>query len=133
MDYRTQLLTLSNTYAAHRRLSLSRVSTLAAGGGGYLQKIAAGASCSIDKYFRIKEWFSARWPEDLLWPTGVDRPGVLPTQTDITASGAASTPNDTDSSPAVPPPAAPDLTSGGTCGPSCPSVGGAGRLSGEGQ
>lgn len=132
MDYRTQLLTLATALAQHRKVSTARVATQCANHGAFFSRLKTGATCTVDRYLQIKQWFSDHWPADLLWPTGVDWPGVLPAQTDITASGAASTPNDTDSSPAVPPPAALDLPSGGTCGPSCPSVGGAGRLFGEG-
>jgi hypothetical protein len=133
MDYRTQLLALAKALAEHRNVSTARVATQCANHGAFFSRLNAGATCTVDRYLQIKQWFSDHWPINLVWPLGVDRPGILPVQTDIAASTLASTPNDAKSSISVPPPAALDLPSGGTCGPSCPSVGGAGRLSGAGE
>lgn len=79
MDYRSQLATLAQVYAAATKRSISRVATLAAGSGVFFDRLNAGGSCSVDTYLSVKKWFSDQWPSDLAWPAGVDRPDVLPT------------------------------------------------------
>lgn len=78
MDYRTQLLTLANAYAASTGKSVSRLATIVAGSGIFFDRIEAGASCTVDTYLRAKQWFRDNWPVDLAWPDGVDRPGIMP-------------------------------------------------------
>jgi hypothetical protein len=78
MDYRSQLLTLASTFAAARGLSEARVATLVQNSGSFFDRIRNGATCTVDVYLRVQQWFADQWPEGIEWPAGVDRPGVLP-------------------------------------------------------
>ena len=70
----THLVALSQCYADHRRLSLSRVGFLAANDGKFFVRLKAGKTCTLRTTERVLQWFSDHWPEDLDWPTDTPRP-----------------------------------------------------------
>jgi hypothetical protein len=70
------LVTLSETYAAHVGLALSTVSTYAANDGKYFGNLKAGAGCTLAKAARLFGWFDQNWPADLQWPADIDRPSA---------------------------------------------------------
>jgi len=90
MEYREQLLALVKAYCSRPGApSEARIATVIRNQGAFFLKIAHGASCTVDTYLQVKEWFADHWPSDLAWPEGVDRPGVLPTGIDRSSSDAA--------------------------------------------
>lgn len=78
MEYRQQLLTLSETLCRHTGRSEARLATIIRNQGAFFTKVRNGAGCTVDIYLQVKRWFSENWPEGLAWPEGVDRPDMLP-------------------------------------------------------
>lgn len=74
MDARQQLLALADAYAAARKISRARVSTLAVNHGGFLKKVAEGGDFTFGSFDRCVAWFSANWPDDVSWPDDIPRP-----------------------------------------------------------
>ncbi|MDE3023724.1 MAG: hypothetical protein KGI54_18060 [Pseudomonadota bacterium] len=74
MDHREKLLRIFNAYCGATRTSEARVSTIVLNGGHRIGSIQAGASFTVRTYERALEWFSANWPENAVWPDGVERP-----------------------------------------------------------
>lgn len=70
------LVTLAEIYAAHRGLSLSTVSTYAAGDGKFFPALRGSAGCTLRRAARVLEWFSDNWPSDLEWPHDIPRPAA---------------------------------------------------------
>jgi hypothetical protein len=70
------LVTLAETYAAHRGLTLSTVSTYAATDGKFFPELKRGASCTLRRAARVLDWFSENWPADLEWPRDIARPAA---------------------------------------------------------
>lgn len=68
------LVLLAETYAAHRGLKLSTVSTYAAMDGKFFSKLAVGAGCTMKRAESLLGWFVENWPNDLEWPRTVPRP-----------------------------------------------------------
>lgn len=68
------LLNLAESYAAHRGLTLSTVSTYAATDGKFFPQLKSGASCTLRRAARVLAWFSENWPADLEWPHDIARP-----------------------------------------------------------
>lgn len=68
------LVTLAETYAEHRGLALSTVSTYAATDGKFFPELKKGASCTLRRAHRVLSWFGANWPADLEWPRDIPRP-----------------------------------------------------------
>lgn len=68
------LVILAETYAAHRGLALSTVSTYAATDGKFFPELKKGAGCTLRRAARVLTWFSANWPDDLEWPRDIPRP-----------------------------------------------------------
>lgn len=68
------LITLAETYAAHRGLTISTVSTYAAGDGKFFGKLKGPASCTLKTAESVLEWFAESWPADLEWPVDIERP-----------------------------------------------------------
>jgi len=68
------LLNLAESYAAHRGLTLSTVSTYAATDGKFFPQLKSGASCTLRRAARVLAWFSENWPADLEWPRDIPRP-----------------------------------------------------------
>lgn len=86
-DYRTQLTLLSETMASATGRSEARLATKAVNHGAFFDRIRSGGGCSVDMYLRVKKWFADNWPDNVPWPDGVDRPGVLPTSAVPTRGG----------------------------------------------
>ena len=70
------LVTLAETYAAHRGLALSTVSTYAATDGKFFPELKKGAGCTLRRAARVLDWFSDNWPADLEWPHDIPRPAT---------------------------------------------------------
>ena len=68
------IVQVADVYAAHAGLRRSTVSTYAANDGKLLDRLEAGASCTIRRANQLLSWFSDRWPVDLEWPRDVPRP-----------------------------------------------------------
>ena len=74
MDLRQNLLRLFERYSAAMGVSESRVSTSVLSGGHRIARIRGGGSFTVATYDRVLRWFSDHWPEDAIWPEGVERP-----------------------------------------------------------
>jgi hypothetical protein len=72
-----QLISLAETYAEHRGLTLPTVSTYAAGDGKFFSALKGKASCTIARAERLVGWFDANWPADLAWPRDIPRPSAM--------------------------------------------------------
>jgi len=70
------LVTLAETFAAHRGLTLSTVSTYAATDGKFFPELKKGSGCTLRRAARVLAWFSDNWPPDLEWPRNVPRPAA---------------------------------------------------------
>ena len=80
----SKLVDIAITYAKHRSLTLSTVSTYAANDGKFFVRLSEGAGCTLRKAAMLLQWFSDNWPEDLEWPSDVPRPS--PTKAERKAS-----------------------------------------------
>jgi hypothetical protein len=74
MDYRAQLVTLVETYAAAAKRSEARIANLIGRDGRFFQRMRDGRGCSVDTRDGTMQWFSDHWPAELPWPEGIDRP-----------------------------------------------------------
>lgn len=68
------LLRVADAYAAARKLSESRVSTLVFGEGTRLRHLRSGGEMGARRVERGLEWFSANWPDAAAWPAEIARP-----------------------------------------------------------
>ena len=68
------LLNLAKAYGAHQGLTLSTVSTYAAGAGHVFGRLEGGGGAAPKVRARIALWFSDNWPADLEWPAKIERP-----------------------------------------------------------
>lgn len=68
------LIILAETYAAHRGLKLSTVSTYAAADGKFFRELKSGAGCTLRRAQNVLNWFHENWPDDLAWPQDIPRP-----------------------------------------------------------
>lgn len=71
-----QILTVADAYCEAKKLSRARVSTLVFNDGKKIDLIANGADLSTGKFESAMSWFSANWPADVDWPTGIPRPSA---------------------------------------------------------
>lgn len=70
-----QIVQLAASFAHHRGLTISTVSTYAANDGKWICGLKEGASCTLRKAGVVLQWFSDNWPdEELSWPIGIERP-----------------------------------------------------------
>lgn len=93
------LVALAQTFADEQGISLSRVGALAASDGKFFRRLANGRTCTVRLANSVVQWLSDRWPADLPWPDGVDRPppspespaaGFVEEPTEAPANGEAS-------------------------------------------
>lgn len=68
------LVTLAETYAEARGISLWRVGHIAADGGKFFVHLRAGAGCHTATYVRVLQWFADNWPAGAAWPADIPRP-----------------------------------------------------------
>lgn len=73
-SFTDHLLSTAQIYADHRRLSLSRVSTLVFGDGRKLRMLREGGDLTTCRFEVAMVWLAAHWPADVPWPTDVPRP-----------------------------------------------------------
>lgn len=69
-----QIVTLAETYAAHRNLKLSTVGVYCANYGGFIPRLQKGGDASSRILRRTAQWFSDNWDADLAWPENIERP-----------------------------------------------------------
>lgn len=70
------ILTLAGALSSHSGLAVSTISLRASGRGSFFASLAASAPANITlaRRDRVLNWFSRHWPEDLEWPSSIDRP-----------------------------------------------------------
>lgn len=74
MDAITNLLRLVDAFAAARRISDARASTLIFGDGTRVKHLRAGGDMGVHRIDRAMAWLSANWPDAAAWPDDVLRP-----------------------------------------------------------
>ena len=74
MNTRSKLLLVAEAYRAASKKSLATVGKSIADNSTLFAKLAAGHGCTIDTYDKAMDWFSTNWPEEVVWPNGVERP-----------------------------------------------------------
>lgn len=74
MQYRQQLISLIESYAAARGMSAARASTIALNAGHTYQSLIDGKDITIGRFERAMRWFSDNWPPGADWPADVERP-----------------------------------------------------------
>lgn len=68
------IITLVEVYARFNNLSEATVSNQATTHARLFSRLRAGHSCTLATYERVVSWFADNWPDDLEWPSGIDRP-----------------------------------------------------------
>ena len=68
------ILTTARLYCETMSLTLSTVSSYAAGSGRALSRLAEGHTITTRRSMTIMRWLSDHWPSDVTWPEGVARP-----------------------------------------------------------
>lgn len=77
MTLTDHLLIVSDAFAAARKLSRSRVSTIVFGDGRKLDLMhEQGADIRTRRFEAAMRWFSNNWPDGAAWPEAVPRPAV---------------------------------------------------------
>lgn len=77
MTLTDHLLIVSDAFAAARKLSRSRVSTLVFGDGRKLDLMhEQGADIRTRRFEAAMRWFSNNWPDSAAWPDAVPRPPI---------------------------------------------------------
>lgn len=73
------LIRLIKCYADHRGLTVSTVSTYAAGAGAFYDRLRDGHDITTRRAARVVEWLDANWPpeEELPWPKDIPRPSEI--------------------------------------------------------
>lgn len=75
MEQRDILITLAEEMAAHLGVSHYAISMRALGKGDFFKNMKEkGWDCRTRTASRLMSWFSDNWPEDLDWPSGIQRP-----------------------------------------------------------
>ncbi len=74
-ELRSNLMACASAYAVSRGVSLSTIGRLAANDWRFFDRLDdEGKTFTARKYDEVIGWFSDRWPEDVAWPSGVERP-----------------------------------------------------------
>ena len=73
MDFRSELITLVEEFAAATGRSEARIANLAGRDSRFFLRLREGGGCSADTLVRVRLWFSEHWPERAPWPAGIQR------------------------------------------------------------
>lgn len=68
------LISLAETYTAHRNLSEATVSNRVASHARLFKRLRDGKGCTLATYYKALNWFDRHWPIDLEWPSDIPRP-----------------------------------------------------------
>ncbi|NSZ47964.1 hypothetical protein G6L63_08555 [Agrobacterium vitis] len=74
MKMRDQIIVVADLYAAHCGVSRKTVSWQVLSRSTKLDNIVDGGDITTGIFERAMQWFSDRWPDDLVWPDGITRP-----------------------------------------------------------
>lgn len=75
MDSADRLLRVAETYATTKNIALATLSKRLLNDGKRLPRLKAGtATITISSFDNAMRWLSDRWPADVPWPDGVERP-----------------------------------------------------------
>jgi hypothetical protein len=74
-----RLLLVVERYCAASSLARPTVSAMILKDSRTFDRIAGGGSLTVRNYERCMAWFSVHWPENLEWPSGIERPSVART------------------------------------------------------
>jgi len=85
MTLRDQLLAIAERFAAGRRLSASRVSTLCFGDGKLIDRLRNGSDLTTSRHEKAMAWFSANWPQGAEWPAEIPRPVAIAAEPEVAA------------------------------------------------
>ncbi len=64
--------------SAYYKRSPATVGDWITGDGTFYRRLAAGAGARPKRAEQVLQWCSDRWPDDLSWPAGVERPAPNP-------------------------------------------------------
>ena len=79
LSLRRQLVVTSEAYCQGRGIALGTLSARLLNRGSRLATIRdERADLTTGSFEAAMAWFSANWPDDVAWPTGVSRPAVDP-------------------------------------------------------
>ena len=68
------LMLLIERYAQASGLSPHSVGRYAGGSGDFYGRLQRGHDITTRRAAHITQWLSDRWPDDLEWPVGIERP-----------------------------------------------------------
>jgi hypothetical protein len=74
MTLRESLIAAVKAFVSGSLMGQRRLSTIVFGSGARFDQICAGSDVSTGTYERAMKWLSDNWPENAVWPEGVDRP-----------------------------------------------------------
>lgn len=77
-DVTAQIVLLADNYAAFCGLRVTTVSARCSGQAHTINRVRNGGNITIRRAAHIQQWLSDRWPADLAWPDGIDRPAPSP-------------------------------------------------------
>jgi len=72
----SQLIEISNLYCAATARTRSAVSKRVFNDGKVIDKLHAGGDLTTSRHQMALRWFSANWPENVQWPSDIDRPQI---------------------------------------------------------
>lgn len=72
------ILALAEPFAVATNVPLTTVSSRVFDDSKKLAAIDAGADLTLTRFARAVEWFAANWPDNAVWPVGVERPSPAP-------------------------------------------------------
>jgi hypothetical protein len=83
---RQNLLRVATAYAAFKGLSLRQLGSILGDDVRLFERLAdPKKSFTIRKYDEWMAWFSMKWPDEAVWPEGIDRPAADASETERVA------------------------------------------------
>lgn len=87
MDTIADLLRIVDAFAAARKVSDARASTLIFGDGTRVKHLRNGGDMGVRRIQRALFWLSDNWPEGGSWPVDINRPEAHSSSRGVTAAG----------------------------------------------
>lgn len=73
-DLKEHLLTCAASYCAATGLADSTVGRVVTADGRFFERLRDGKTFTVKKYDDVIRWFSANWPDAVVWPDNVPKP-----------------------------------------------------------
>lgn len=94
MDTIADLLRIVDAFAATRKVSDARASTLIFGDGTRIKHLRNGGDMGVRRIQRALFWLSDNWPNGADWPADIVRPEIHSSSPGVTAASAGADPSD---------------------------------------